>query len=232
METEVLIKKSSCPVMLNHLFDVGHVTMENFFTSVSLATKLLAKRITLFTTNRSNRRKFPKLAKSTKDKMEHFSTVLYKSNNCTLIIYKSKPTKKVTILSWKHKSIKINNDRKRITETVVYYNKTKFGVNIIDQIARKYNVKSKSYRWPVLVFFNILDLTNINAWILYKETSGQNISKQQFVLQIVEELAKDYYEFLQEEKYKEHQVSNIIFHIREKRIRYDFAKKTKQLNLV
>ncbi|CAD1470156.1 unnamed protein product, partial [Heterotrigona itama] len=41
-----------------------------------------------------------------------------------------------------------------------------------------------------------LDLVGINAWTLYKETSGQNIPRQQFLLQ----LAEHYHEFLQEEK--------------------------------
>ncbi|KAF7380287.1 hypothetical protein HZH66_014642 [Vespula vulgaris] len=67
-------------------------------------------------------------------------------------------------------------------------------------MSRKYSAKSKSYRWPVQVSFNILDWAGINVWILYKETSGQNISRQQFLLQIAEELAKEYHEFLQEEK--------------------------------
>ncbi|KAL2738075.1 LOW QUALITY PROTEIN: piggyBac transposable element-derived protein 4-like, partial [Vespula maculifrons] len=37
-------------------------------------------------------------SKINKDELERFSTVLYKTNNCTLTIYKSKPAKKVTIL--------------------------------------------------------------------------------------------------------------------------------------
>ncbi|KAL2729210.1 hypothetical protein V1478_005999 [Vespula squamosa] len=78
-----------------------HVTTDNFFTSASLATKLLVKRTTLFGTIRNNRRELPELVKSAKDELERFSTILHKSSNCTLTIYKSKPTKKVTILSSK-----------------------------------------------------------------------------------------------------------------------------------
>ena len=103
---------------------------------------MLAKQTILVGTIRSNRRELPKLAKIAKDKMECFSTIIYKSNNCTLTIYKTKPSKIVIILSTKHKYVKINNDRKRISETVAYYNKTKFGINITDQMARKYSVKS------------------------------------------------------------------------------------------
>ncbi|KAL2723562.1 piggyBac transposable element-derived protein 4-like [Vespula maculifrons] len=130
-----------------------NISTDNFFTSASLATRLLVKRTILFETIRSNRRQLFQLTKSEKNELERFSI---------------------------HKRIKLNNDRKRIPET--------------------YSAKSKSYRWPVQVSFNILDWAGINVWILYKETSGQNISRQQFLLQIAEELAKEYHEFLQEEK--------------------------------
>ena len=66
--------------------------------SASLTTKLLAKLTTLTGTIRSNRRELPKLAKTIKDEMERFSIVIYKSNDCTLTIYETKPSKKVIIL--------------------------------------------------------------------------------------------------------------------------------------
>ncbi|KAL2742352.1 piggyBac transposable element-derived protein 4-like [Vespula maculifrons] len=49
------------------------------------------------------------------------------THNFTLTIYKPKPSGKVAIFSLKHKSLKINNDRKRVLETVAYYNKAKYG---------------------------------------------------------------------------------------------------------
>lgn len=169
---------------------------DNFFTSTSLARKLLAKRRTLVGTIRSNKKELPKLTKQTTDKMERFSTVMYKSNDCTLTIYKTKSRKKVILLSLKHKGVKIDNNSQQISKTTAYYNKTKCGVNVTNQMARKYSVKSKSYRWPVQVFFNILDLAGINAWIFYKEITGEKISRQHFLLQLSEELAKDHHEFL------------------------------------
>ncbi|KAL2732077.1 piggyBac transposable element-derived protein 4-like [Vespula squamosa] len=48
------------------------------------------------------------------------ANILYKSNNCTLTIHKSKPINKITIIiNTKHKSVQINNDRKRLPETVI-----------------------------------------------------------------------------------------------------------------
>ena len=97
------------------------VTTYNFFTSLPLATKLITKRTSLVGTIRQNKRELPKLAKSKKDNMYRFSTVLYKTEKCTLTIYKSKPNKKVLVLSSKHKSVKIEKDSKRLLETVTFY---------------------------------------------------------------------------------------------------------------
>ena len=70
-----------------------------FFTSVSLTTKFLAKKAALVGTIRGNGRKLPKLATQTKDNMNRFSTTLYRSNNCTLTNYKTKPNIKILIFN-------------------------------------------------------------------------------------------------------------------------------------
>lgn len=127
-----------------------------------------------------------------KDSLPRFSSVIYKTNNATLTVYKSKPTKKVLVLSTKHNSVKIEKDKKKLPETILFYNKTKFGVDITDQMARKYSVKSGSRRWPLQVFFNILDLAAINAWVLYNEITGENISRKDFLFQLAEELSTKY----------------------------------------
>ncbi|CAD1472335.1 unnamed protein product, partial [Heterotrigona itama] len=82
--------------------------------------------------------------------------------NCTLTIHKSKATENVLLLSSKQNSINIEKNRKKLPQSIAYYNNTK--------PARKYTVKSSSQRWPLQVFFNVIDLAGINSWILYKET--------------------------------------------------------------
>ncbi|KAL2737025.1 piggyBac transposable element-derived protein 4-like [Vespula squamosa] len=66
-------------------------------------------------------------------------TLLFIKSN-TFTIYKSKPNKKILLLSSKRKSIKIEKTDKRIPETIRFYNIIKFGVNITNQMARKYSV--------------------------------------------------------------------------------------------
>lgn len=62
-------------------------------------------------------------------------------------------------------------------------------MDVVDQMARKYNVKAGSFRWPPQVLFNILDLAAINAWILYKTCTGSKISKKELLFYLAEELA-------------------------------------------
>ena len=75
-------------------------------------------------------------------------------------MYKSKPKVEVLLLSTKHTGVRIKDNYQRVPETIAFYNKTKYGV---DQMARKYSVKARNFRWPLQVFFNILDLAAINA---------------------------------------------------------------------
>lgn len=79
-----------------------------------------------------------------------------------------------------------------LPDFIQFYNKTKFGVDMTDQMARKYTVKSSSCRWPLQIFFNILDLAAINAWILYKEVTGMQIERKQFLFQLAEQLSADF----------------------------------------
>lgn len=79
-----------------------------------------------------------------------------------------------------HKAIEIEKSNKRIQEMIRFYNDTRFGIDVVDQMSRKCSVKSTSCRCPHQVFFDILDLAGINVCILYKETTGENISRQKF----------------------------------------------------
>ena len=58
-------------------------------------------------------------------------------------------------------------------------------------MARKYSVKARSFRWPLQVFFSILDLAAINAWILYKECTRSKISRKEFIFCLAEELTEE-----------------------------------------
>ena len=57
-------------------------------------------------------------------------------------------------------------------------------------MARNYTVKAASRRWPVQVFYNILDLAAINSWTLYNKTLGRNMPRRDYILELSKELIK------------------------------------------
>jgi hypothetical protein len=62
-------------------------------------------------------------------------------------------------------------------------------------MARRYSTKAAAYRWPVHVFYNILDLAAISAWIIiYGDVTGEEMSRQAFLPQLAEELRELYNE--------------------------------------
>ena len=69
----------------------------------------------------------------------------------------------VGIPSTLHTSVMVDTTTTKKTETVTFYNKTKCGVDITDQMTGQYTVKAGTRWWPVTAFYNILDLACINA---------------------------------------------------------------------
>ena len=53
-------------------------------------------------------------------------------------------------------------------EIVEFYNKTKAAYDALDQKVRHYTTYRKMYRWPLAVFYNILDISAYNAYVLLK----------------------------------------------------------------
>lgn len=168
-----------------------NVTTDNYFTSLSLAKDLQLQKTSIVGTVNRVRRELPPSAAVVANKELYCTTVL-KHDMYTLTVYKCKPKKNVVLLSSLHQSVGVALDQKKIPETIEFYNSTKYGVDVVDQMARKYSVKASSRRWPVQVFYNILDLAAINAWILYKETTGAPITRREFILKLAGELSKPY----------------------------------------
>ena len=111
-----------------------------------------------------------------------YSTVVYQSpSNANLTIYKAKKAKFVYLLSSTHKTVCIDEThKKKLPETIKYYNLSKVGVDVLDQMARYHTCKSSTRRWPVAVFFNIIDCACINAFIIYREVTGHRLSRREF----------------------------------------------------
>ena len=115
----------------------------------------------------------------------HETTLVRNGDGATFTVYQGKVNKNVLLLSTLESKTDIGT---KLPKTVQFYNKTKCGVDILDQMAHRYSTRAAARRWPVHVFYNILDRAAINAWIIYRGVTGEKTSRHAFLRQLAEEL--------------------------------------------
>ena len=108
----------------------------------------------------------------------------------TLTSYQGKAAKNVAVLSSLHPDIAVssNKNAKKKPDSVLFYNKRKMGVDVLDQMARLYSVKAASRWWSMHVFYNVIDMALVNSWIIYKQVCQSSISHRKFIQKVAEEL--------------------------------------------
>lgn len=182
--------------LVNHLSTGYGITTDNFFTSIELADKLLEKNITLCGTLRKNKSYIPKELLPARYKKD-FSSMFAFMKNKTLVSYVPKKNSAVILLSTEH-----NNDDVSGEETdykpdiILHYNKTKGAVDTTDKLAKEYTTHRKSNRWPMVIFFHLLDIGGINAyklWMLKNSDWNSNHldNRRMFLLELGKELIRN-----------------------------------------
>lgn len=144
-----------------------NVTVDNFFCSLSLAQQLLDKQLTLVGTMRKNRKELPQQMLITKGR-DVFSSLFAFRKDATLVSYCPKKGKVVCLLSSSHNQDDVDYTRPdKKPDIILKYNSTKGGVDTADQMLRTYSTKRRTRRWPVAVFYNMLDISALNAFIIW-----------------------------------------------------------------
>ena len=173
--------------LMEPLFGKGHnVTTDNFFTNKDLAERLLRHKTTITGTIRANRRELPPPTR-----LHLYASEFFQFDQLNLVRYQAKPKKTVCVLSTQHKGNRTQVDGKKKPESVIYYNNNKYGVDILDSMCRQMSTKAGCRRWPLAVFYNILDFAAVNAWIIFKKSTNRHVKRRNFLLQLSAQLRKD-----------------------------------------
>nr|CAI5820033.1 unnamed protein product [Callosobruchus analis] len=75
-------------------------------------------------------------------------------------------------------------------EIVTFYNLTKGGVDVVDEMKSTYSVSRFCCRWPLRIFFTILDVAAINSNIVYKSNTGVIEERRIYLNKLAEALIK------------------------------------------
>ena len=101
----------------------------------------------------------------------------------------------VNMLSTMHSQPEVDESLAKKKPTVVLFcNSTKSVVDIVDRMVRTYSCKRMTRRWPVTLFYNMIDVRAINAFIVWPALNGENSSanikkRRAFQIQLGKELA-------------------------------------------
>lgn len=147
------------------------VVMDNWFTSTHLFT-VLKKQYDLnaLGTLRKNKKEVPaEFIQCATDKSARYCY----HEDLTLLPYIPRKQKIILALSSGIRETTNDNNFNKPT-MIVLYNKNKGGTDTFDQKVKLYTVARRTRRWPLRVFYSILDFANVNANILYNLNTLDN----------------------------------------------------------
>ncbi|KAJ4438728.1 hypothetical protein ANN_14677 [Periplaneta americana] len=65
----------------------------------------------------------------------------------------------------------MSRQRKKKTDVNLYYNETKGGIDSIDQITRHHSMKRGTRRWPLCIFFTLIDIASLNGGTIFMKNN-------------------------------------------------------------
>ncbi|UYV71614.1 hypothetical protein LAZ67_8003857 [Cordylochernes scorpioides] len=165
-----------------------NITTDNWYTSFPLAQSLLTEHnLTLVGTLKKNKKEIPVEFLPNRNR-PIFSSIFGFNENTTLVSYVPKKSKSVILLSTMHSTMTIDEDTgdKMKPEIVTFYNQTKIGVDVVDQMSGTYSVGRRTRRWPLCIFFDLVNVAEINAQVLYNANHLQEepIKRRHFLEKI------------------------------------------------
>nr|XP_023659233.1 piggyBac transposable element-derived protein 4-like isoform X2 [Paramormyrops kingsleyae]XP_023659235.1 piggyBac transposable element-derived protein 4-like isoform X2 [Paramormyrops kingsleyae] len=145
----------------------GHnITCDNFFTSYNLGQELLKRNMTMVGTVKPSKSELPPELSTLKDRKVKSSEFLF-TDNTTLVSYVPRKGKNVMLMSTQHREGRISDREDKKPEMILHYNATKGGVDNLDRLVACYSCHRKVTRWPLAIFYNMMDISAYNAFVIW-----------------------------------------------------------------
>ncbi|KAJ8707787.1 hypothetical protein PYW07_011464 [Mythimna separata] len=170
-----------------------NLTIDNWYSSVTLMNDLAKDhKISGVGTMRKNKKEIPPCFID-KNRPEYSSQFGF-SDTATLVSYVPKKKRSVVLISSLHSAAEIDEstNEKRKPSIVTFYNKTKGGVDEVDKKAKMYSVSRKNNRWPLTLFFRLLDIAGINSMVILRANNVVIRKRRMYLRALGTELTKEY----------------------------------------
>nr|XP_022907230.1 piggyBac transposable element-derived protein 4-like [Onthophagus taurus] len=168
-----------------------NLTTDNWYSSLTLAKYLLEKKITFIGTLRKNKREIPPEFLPNKNRQPQSSLFGFQQDTA-LVSYVPRKNKAVILLSTMHDLPEVDEESHK-PEIILSYNQTKGAVDTVDKMCAAYSISRVTRRWPLALFFTLLNIAGINSQILYftKHSTGNQCRRRIFLSNLAIALMKE-----------------------------------------
>ena len=176
--------------MAKPLFGSGrNITADNWFTDMDLIDDLKMKRLSYVGTVRKNKRQLPHEFVSVKGRKQYTSMFGFLDGK-TLVSYVPKANKNVILVSSLHddNAIDPTTGEQKKPVMITFYNSTKSGVDTEDQMCATYSVSRNVKRWPMVIFFTMLNISGINSQVIYLGNQLEPCRRRSFLKTLAHQL--------------------------------------------
>lgn len=169
-----------------------NLTTDNWYTSYSLTNYLLSKKFTFIGTMRKNKREIPPEFLPNKFR-ETGSSIFGFQKDMTIVSYVPRAKKAVILLSSMHDTDDIDSNTNK-PNIILDYNATKGAVDTVDKMCAAYSVSRITKRWPLALFFVLVNIAGINSQILYytKHANVDQVRRRIFLKNLCMGLMKEH----------------------------------------
>ncbi|XP_035521007.1 uncharacterized protein LOC118330532 isoform X2 [Morone saxatilis] len=152
--------------MTEGLQGVNTVTCDRSFTSYALAEQLLKRKMTLVGTMWRGKPELPPQLLQKRHRAPRSSLFAFTKTH-TAVSYVPKRGKSVVVLSTKHREPAVSGGEHRKPTIILDYDRCKGAVNNLNKLIGTYSCKRRASRWPLALFYHILDVSAFNAFVLW-----------------------------------------------------------------
>ncbi|GFS21416.1 PiggyBac transposable element-derived protein 4 [Elysia marginata] len=146
---------------------------------------------TLVGTVRSDKRFLPQKFAGKKE-LQLYESAFGFQDSRMICSYQGHRPKNVILVSSMHgdAAIDLSNEKQK-PEVVLFYNRTKGGVDTMDKMALTYTTKRSTKRWPLVLFFNLLDLSTVASRVIFQlKNPGHSLVKRDARADFIRDVSK------------------------------------------
>ena len=172
-----------------------HIFYDNFFSSVELLRDLLKKSTYACGTMRSNRRGYPlkNVGKLRRGELQFRQTSDRTMVACAWqdkrTVHSLSSTSNPALIETRRRAVAGVQDVVMKPQPIADYNRFMGGVDLADQLRQVHTIHQKHRMWWKYLCFYLLDVSIVNAYIVYKATPGvKSVSHLQFNTQLAHQL--------------------------------------------